>query len=83
MCPGKFEIACIMLFNGKEGCGKSGHQMAWSTIRDHTVFCKLPVMVILMAVNTFLMPDRVCHIPLMTGFARDIQVLVDKREFRL
>ena len=83
MCPGKLEIAGIMLFNGKEGNGKSGCQMAWSTIRRHIVFCELSVMVILMAVNTFLMPHRVGHIPLMTGFARDIQVLVDKREFRL
>jgi len=83
MCPGKLEIACIMLFNGKVGSGKSGCEMAWSTIRRHTVFCKLSGMVILMAVNAFLMPYRVGHIPLMTGFARDIQVLVNKREFRL
>ena len=79
----QFEHGSIMLIDRECGFFKGFSSMARCAIRNNSLCGKLPVMVILMAVNTFLMPDRVCHIPLMTGFARDIQVLVDKREFRL
>jgi len=54
--------------------------MAAGTIRDRSLLCKLPVVVVFMAVKAFFMPDRICNIVPVAGFAGNRLVHIFKRE---
>lgn len=82
MGPGQFEIPCIMLLDGKGGICKAKSGVTGGAVGGNSVFHKLGIVIILMAVGALLMPYRVCHIPFMAGFAGNVQVLVHKRELR-
>lgn len=81
MCPLQLEIPCIMLFNGKYSSRKPFGCMAAGTVGYNSLFCKLPVMIICVAVKATVMPHRVCDIVLVASFAGNTLVLVLQREF--
>lgn len=76
MSPFQLEFSGVVLLDGKAERGKSNGGMACTAVLSLSLFCELPLVVILVAVQTTVMKDRIGKIILMAGAAKDCLVFV-------